>query len=1117
MSVTFTFGLGGNVYQVIRARKAGRRGVGTLDVQVYTPPSPPPQTEGEQGGSGEWRTIAESTIHQTQEKINSLLKLDYDTFINSAFLLQGRADEFAVKTPAERKKVLADILGLEAWETYEESAKQRIRDIEGSLQAVDVRLREIDEDSARRPQVEAEVAEARKAVIELSDALRQVEARYQQTQQTQQELRYLETQAAELASRAGLAERELVAVLADLESARRKADAGAIRSELDATRAEMTRLAGRDAQRDEVRARRGALAEESAALKGQNDRLGPETEPLKQRVDVLEASTEPNCPTCGQPLSPGHRHAVISDLKAEIENRRESYRSNQQRLKLLAADIAALDRDLAALDAELRGQAALQRREAELNAALLAADEAQKAITRLETRREQWQKTLDADALKQAELAARVAALRAELGDVAAVQAEYERILFEEARARHALGAAEQRLAACEAMVNLREGKVAERNRLAKEKGIYEDLRLAFGKKGVPAMIIEAAIPEIEDEANALLSRMTSGRMNLRFDTQKETQKGDTVETLDIQIADELGTRPYENFSVEGCEPVCIRRNGQIAYLPIQDLWREDAPISKTSEGHEIQPADYESLCYEDGRAVWLPTESLLRHPAPPEMLKITLSPGNYSVTLTPHHSVYVMTPDGLAVKRSDEVRPGDWMLSPRRIPEHQQQTCIDILDWIGPEFLARRKAVNKTLQWDEQAIWSRRDQSLNRFVLNDAELGEFLGLAVAEASGRNTLSFAVGSDRRLAERVVELSNRLFGVSRTSLAELPAEVMARYVARAPGVSSRTPQAQFRPVVGGRLLTHIIGNLIGRGARNKHLPPPVFNASSEAKLAFLRALIAGDGHLRVRPERNHAEIGITTISPRLAADTILLCRQLGIWARIEKHDNAGFRREMHHRLSYRVSIGGQKNVERLFDGVHVARHPHPGNFNGIPLELVNIKRNNGQRRLKRVSSDERFGCGVPVVPLRSRVYYERMLHWLQDWVALEVASVQKVSPASPYVYDLVVPANHSFVAGTGLILVHNSGGEQFRVNFALRVALSKLLARRAGAQLQTLVIDEGFGALDASGRERLVEAINAVQPDFERILVITHLDELKDAFPARIDVTKTESGSQIVVQ
>ena len=90
----------------------------------------------------------------------------------------------------------------------------------------------------------------------------------------------------------------------------------------------------------------------------------------------------------------------------------------------------------------------------------------------------------------------------------------------------------------------------------------------------------------------------------------------------------------------------------------------------------------------------------------------------------------------------------------------------------------------------------------------------------------------------------------------------------------------------------------------------------------------------------------------------------------------------------------------------------------------------------------------------------------------------------------------------------------SGGEAFRVNFAIRLALSEVLAQRAGARLQTLVIDEGFGSQDAEGRQRLIEAINLVRQDFARILVITHLEELKDAFPNRIEVEKTLGGSTI---
>ena len=92
----------------------------------------------------------------------------------------------------------------------------------------------------------------------------------------------------------------------------------------------------------------------------------------------------------------------------------------------------------------------------------------------------------------------------------------------------------------------------------------------------------------------------------------------------------------------------------------------------------------------------------------------------------------------------------------------------------------------------------------------------------------------------------------------------------------------------------------------------------------------------------------------------------------------------------------------------------------------------------------------------------------------------------------------------------------SGGEAFRVNFAIRLALAEVLAQRSGARLQTLVIDEGFGSQDALGRQRLVEAINAVRPDFAKILVITHIDELKDNFPNRIEVEKTERGSRVRV-
>ena len=92
----------------------------------------------------------------------------------------------------------------------------------------------------------------------------------------------------------------------------------------------------------------------------------------------------------------------------------------------------------------------------------------------------------------------------------------------------------------------------------------------------------------------------------------------------------------------------------------------------------------------------------------------------------------------------------------------------------------------------------------------------------------------------------------------------------------------------------------------------------------------------------------------------------------------------------------------------------------------------------------------------------------------------------------------------------------SGGEAFRIDFALRIAISKLLARRAGVALQTLIIDEGFGSQDEDGLSRLMDAIYAIREDFSKIIIVSHLESLKDNFPVHFVVQKNSSGSFVSV-
>jgi len=362
-------------------------------------------------------------------------------------------------------------------------------------------------------------------------------------------LNALRKQMADLDKRIASGEKELAEIDSELRAAQSKGDPVSLARELEAVNIFLTKLEAREGERAKVTEQRQTAAEESARRKGENDTLGPQTEPLKKRVETLSAATEPICPTCGQPLTEDHRHRIIEELSGEVETRRARYRENTARLKALADELASFDRALTQINVDLRERPALQKKLADLQGKVVAATEARAQIDSLAVRRNRWLEGLQADRAGRTALDAEASQHAARAVDADTLQNALDKLRFTSRVATEELGAARQQLASLDSIAKYRANKLAAQKKLAAEQGMYEELREAFGKRGVPALIIEAAVPEIENAANDLLRRMTAGRMNVRFNTQKETQAGDVRETLDIQISDELGTRAYENYS----------------------------------------------------------------------------------------------------------------------------------------------------------------------------------------------------------------------------------------------------------------------------------------------------------------------------------------------------------------------------------------------------------------------------------------------------------------------------------------------------------------------------------------------------------------------------------------
>ncbi len=171
------------------------------------------------------------------------------------------------------------------------------------------------------------------------------------------------------------------------------------------------------------------------------------------------------------------------------------------------------------------------------------------ALSQAEQAAQELSHSLESDKQKREELTTELHLLPQLASDLARMENEHQTLSAQQKQAQEIVGSAKGKLERCSEL----EIKKNEREKLlsqaSKEETIYRDLVQAFGKKGIQALLIEMALPEIEAEANKLLGRMTDNRMNVKFETQRETKKGDVVETLDITISDELGTRNYEMFS----------------------------------------------------------------------------------------------------------------------------------------------------------------------------------------------------------------------------------------------------------------------------------------------------------------------------------------------------------------------------------------------------------------------------------------------------------------------------------------------------------------------------------------------------------------------------------------
>lgn len=573
MSVIFDYQHNGNIYRIIRKRT--RSGRADLQYQVL------------QGT--EFAPVTGSGSSDTESKIARDLGMDGKLFMLSSCVLQGDTAGICDLRPAERKAALYAVYEdqLAQFAQRHDIAKARVKAqdanmsmLRGQRETLEKTIALKNDEVTAKAATEIGLANARQElekftalVSEARDAYSAASAKADGVMSLKKNLDTLKAEECELkavvqrerANAANCAE-----MLDGADQVRKQADqADVVESELAAlAKAREEYLAIGEKHKSAQAEFSATVARMDIEINGLQSELESAEREIERRQTAAALLNEVPCKDT--PMSHECKLLVNARTNSEgiveiaekigpLQEKIKNLRHKKDRSKVESeAELDTLKKQAEAMGYSADTHRAKQqeyeslRHSRSLLAELAAADErkasAEKAAEEADRQaRSKRMQILGAE--KEYEAAVK------EVGDIASLQTRLQSAEFEERTARseverHArlVAVHDERLAS---MAKAEEAITAIDDGLAladSERTVMATLQDAYSKNGIPALIMDAELSLIEEQANRILDYRPGDTMSLKFITQKGTSSG-ISETLDILIEDSAGERPFEEWS----------------------------------------------------------------------------------------------------------------------------------------------------------------------------------------------------------------------------------------------------------------------------------------------------------------------------------------------------------------------------------------------------------------------------------------------------------------------------------------------------------------------------------------------------------------------------------------
>lgn len=523
--LTYEFVMNSIHYKVVRRKSRSASGGHELEFYI----------DGESQSEG---------VKETQQKILDVLKVDYDTFMDTVCIGQGKSGSFMEKAPDKRKDVFSQVFGLNKYEFLEKYTRELKKSVTGDIDKVEEKLLQLREKITDKNKYESEVdtfttgiKKSDKVIKEKEVELEQVLAEKVKYEQIKKQRDHILNQRTNLFRKITNIENSLTddnnteaTLTGKITQKESVVNAGKrLQEKIDTEQTEYTNLSN-----------------QKSSLEATNNMLISQAKELKTKFDNLKNYNKADCDFCGHQITANYKQEHMQKLMDEGKKYMKDVNDNKQLIADLENKLRALNDSLSKNRSNLR----------------LAQTEITK-IAQAETQLSGVQRRIKDNSSALEELKQEYEEnLKIEIGELeertfndVTLKREIEWLRNDYSKMQSQIAVTKNKLEEIKAAGPQIDKLNDELRDLQNTQDDYTDLINAWGKSGIQAVIIENALPEIENEINDLLQLLTGGKVEIEFRTQKEAKTKKkaknpaSIDTLDIIVNSDGVSRKYETYS----------------------------------------------------------------------------------------------------------------------------------------------------------------------------------------------------------------------------------------------------------------------------------------------------------------------------------------------------------------------------------------------------------------------------------------------------------------------------------------------------------------------------------------------------------------------------------------